>query len=114
MDVTLNPLTRQISALYTARFAEPEEKKSEVVVPSSSDQVTISQEGIETASSKVETLADKVATKLGTMTKADFMEQLKQWQSENQTPLEVDPYYSVDPDGSIATKTYFEIGRAHV
>ena len=42
MDVTLNPLTRQISALYTARFAEPEEKKSEVVVPSSSDQVTIS------------------------------------------------------------------------
>ncbi|WP_204791614.1 hypothetical protein [Oscillibacter sp. CU971] len=43
MDVTLNPLTRQISALYTARFAEPEEKKSEVVVPSSSDQVTISQ-----------------------------------------------------------------------
>ena len=46
MDVTLNPLTRQISALYTARFAEPEEKKSEVVVPSSSDQVTISQEGI--------------------------------------------------------------------
>ena len=108
MDVTLNPLTRQISALYTARFAEPEEKKSEVVVPSSSDQVTISQEGIETASSKVETLADKVATKLGTMKRADFMEQLKQWQSENQTPLEVDPYYSVDPDGSIATKTYFE------
>ena len=108
MDVTLNPLTRQISALYTARFAEPEEKKSEVVVPSSSDQVTISQEGIETASSKVETLADKVATKLGTMKRADFMEQLKQWQSENQTPLEVDPYYSVDPDGSIANKTYFE------
>ena len=108
MDVTLNPLTRQISALYTARFAEPEEKKSEVVVPSSSDQVTISQEGIETASSKVETLADKVATKLGTMKRSDFMEQLKQWQSENQTPLEVDPYYSVDPDGSIATKTYFE------
>ena len=91
MGVTLNPLTRQIPALYTARFAEPEEKKSKVVVPSSSDQVTISQEGIKTASSKVETLADKVATKLGTMTKADFMEQLKKWQSENQTPLEVDP-----------------------
>ena len=91
MDVTLNPLTRQVPALYTARFAEPEEKKSKVVVPSSSDQVTISQEGIKTASSKVETLADKVATKLGTMTKADFMEQLKKWQSENQTPLEVAP-----------------------
>ena len=59
MDVTLNPLARQISTLHTARFAEPEEKKSEVVIPSSSDQVTISQEGTETASSGVETLAVK-------------------------------------------------------
>ena len=34
------------------------------------------------------------------------MEQVKQLQSEKQ--LKVDPYRKVDPDGSIARKTYFE------
>ena len=42
------------------------------------------------------------------MTKEDFMDMLKQWQNENQTKLEVDPYRKVDPDGTIATKIYFE------
>lgn len=108
MDVSLNPIARQISTIRTVRFADPEEKKTEAVSPSNSDQVTLSQEGTETISSSIETLADKAAAKLGTMTKADFMEQLKQWQSENQATLEVDPYRAVDPDGTIATKTYFE------
>ena len=36
------------------------------------------------------------------------MDILKQWQGENQTKLEIDPYRKVDPDGSIANKTYFE------
>lgn len=37
-----------------------------------------------------------------------FMDMLRQWQEENQPELEVDLYYDVDPDGSIANKIYFE------
>ncbi len=42
------------------------------------------------------------------ITRKDFIGQIKQWQSETQVKLEVDPYRAVDPDGSIAIKTYFE------
>ncbi len=108
MDVSLNPMARQISTIRTVRFADPQEKKNETAAPSNNDQVTLSQDGAEAPSSSVETLADKAAAKLGAMTKEDFMAQLKQWQSENQATLEIDPYWAVDPDGSIATKTYFE------
>lgn len=108
MDMSLNPVAHQVFTYRTARFAEPREKNAETAFVLNSDQVTISQEGREAASNNFETQADKVAAYLGTMTKEDFMEQLKQWQSENQTLLEVDPYRAVDPDGTIATKTYFE------
>lgn len=108
MDMSLNPVAHQVFTYRTARFAGPREKNAETAFVLNSDQVTISQEGREAASNNFETQADKVAAYLGTMTKEDFMEQLKQWQSENQTLLEVDPYRAVDPDGTIATKTYFE------
>ncbi|MCM1129773.1 MAG: hypothetical protein NC211_07580 [Alistipes senegalensis] len=84
----------------------PGEKQAATESVSGCDQVTLSQEGQAAVSG--EALADKVAAQLGCMTKEDFMCQLEQWQSENQKPLEVDPYWSVDPDGTIATKTYFE------
>lgn len=108
MDMSLNPIAHQVFTYRTACFAEPREKNVETASVPNGDQVTISQAGREAASNNFETQADKVAAYLGTMTKEDFMEQLKQWQSENQTPLEVDPYRAVDPDGTIATKTYFE------
>ncbi len=103
MNVKLNPLARQISTLHTAHFAKSEEKKD---TPSKGDKVTFSKEGQEAASNQLEMLADKVAEKLSTITKEDFMQQLNQWQEEH--PLKVDPYRAVDPDGSIARKTYFE------
>lgn len=51
---------------------------------------------------------DRTVEQLSAMTKEEFMNMLRQWQSENQPKLEVDPYRKVDPDGSIARKTYFE------
>lgn len=111
MDVTLNPAARRISTLYTAHFAETkevQETKSETEPRSQQDQVSISQEGLTAASDGFDAMAKKIAAHLGTVTKEDFIGQIKQWQSENQIKLEVDPYRAVDPDGSIATKTYFE------
>ncbi|MDO5602523.1 MAG: hypothetical protein Q4G07_07110 [Oscillospiraceae bacterium] len=63
--------------------------------------MTISQAGMEA-------LAGKTAPQLQTMTKEDFMDIAKQWPPENQPQLETNPYWEVDPDGSIARKAYFE------
>jgi hypothetical protein len=108
MDISLNSVMRQVFTYRTAHFAEPEKRNTETVSVPNGDQVIISREGQEALSNNFETQADKVVAQLSTMTKEDFMEQIKQWQSENQTPLEVNPYRAVDPDGSIATKAYFE------
>ncbi len=111
MDVTLNPAARRISTLYTVHFAEAkevQEQKSETDPRSQQDQVSISQEGLAATSGGYDAMAEKIAAQLGTVTKDDFIGRLKQWQSENQVKLEVDPYRAVDPDGAIATKTYFE------
>lgn len=104
MNVKLNPLARQISTLHTAHFASSKQNKN--VPTTNSDHITFSSEGQEFAANNIEALADKVATQISTITKEDFMEQVKQLQSEKQ--LKVDPYRKVDPDGSIARKTYFE------
>lgn len=104
MNITLNPGTYQISSLRTSRFATAEETKTKASPTSDSDQIIISQEGRDS----LEALADKTATQLTAMTKEDFLAQVRQWESENQTRLEIDPYREVDPDGSIARKTYFE------
>ncbi len=105
MNVKLNPLARQMSTLHTAHFAKPEEKKETYISPKS-DTVSISKEGQQSAYDRLEKLADNVAEKLSTITKEDFMKQFKQLQGNN--PLEINPYREVDPDGSIARKTYFE------
>lgn len=105
MDVTFNNVNRRISTLHTAHFAKSEEKTGETTSQANSDRVTLSQEG---QNANLEAMADKVAAKLSTVTKEDFMAQLKQWQAENQTQLEVNPYFEIDPDGAIARKTYFE------
>ena len=104
MNVALNTENRRISSMRTIHFVEAENKNTTANRISNRDQVTISQEGRES----LERLGDKVENQLNTMTKEDFMDRFKQWQSENQPKLETDPYWNVDPDGSIARKTYFE------
>lgn len=97
-----------MSTLHTAHFAKSEEKNDKTILQSNSDQVTFSQEGQKAVYNQLENLANKVAEKMSSMTKEDFMEQVKQLENKNQNKLKVDPYRKVDPDGSIARKTYFE------
>lgn len=104
MNITRNSDYFRFSSMRTVHFATAEDKNTLAVHASNRDQVTISQEGRDS----LEVLADKVVDQLSAMTKEDFMDMLKQWKSENQTKLEVDPYRKVDPDGSIANKIYFE------
>lgn len=104
MNITLNSDNRRFSSMRAVHFASAEDKNTTAAHAPNRDQVTISQEGRD----NLEVLADKTVEQLSTMTKEEFMNMLRQWQSENQPKLEVDPYRKVDPDGSIARKTYFE------
>lgn len=101
MDIKFNTATSQISGLYTAHFAKKiEETKQE---STNYDKVILSQKQND---NHFDALADKIANKMSTVTKEDFMEQVKQLQNGNQ--LKINPHWEVDPDGSIARKTYFE------
>lgn len=104
MNITRNTDNYQISSMRTIHFAVAKNKNITENHTSSRDQVILSQEG----RNNLEVLADKVENQLSKMTKKDFINMLKQWQSENQPKLEGDPYWKVDPDGSIARKIYFE------
>lgn len=104
MNVTLNSDNRRISSMRAVHFASAEDKNTAAAHVSNRDQVAISQEGRDS----LEVLMDKTVAQFSIMTKEEFMDRLRQWKSENQPELEADPYRKVDPDGSIARKTYFE------
>ena len=104
MDVKPNSDYYRFSSMRTVHFATAEAKNTSAAHASDRDQVTISQEGRDS----LEVSADKTVDQLSAMTKEEFMNMLRQWQSENQAKLKVDPYRKVDPDGSIANKTYLE------
>lgn len=105
MNIAQTNHSHQISTLHTVHFASSEPKS--VPNPDTnthSDQLSISQEGKQ----ELEALADKVAEKLSAMTKEDFMNQIDQWRKEHQPDLAVNPYWAVDPDGSLGNQLYFE------
>ena len=104
MNVTMNSGNARFSSMRAVRFASAKEEGGVKSNTSNRDQVTISQEGRD----NLEVMVDKTVDKLSAMTKEEFMDMLRQWREENQPELEVDPYYDVDPDGSIANKIYFE------
>ncbi len=104
MNVIADSGNRRISSMRAVHFASAEDKNTAAAQSSNRDQVTISQEGRDS----LEAMMDRTVEQLSAMTKEEFMNMLRQWQSENQPKLEVDPYRKVDPDGSIARKTYFE------
>lgn len=104
MNVIPDSGNRRISSMRAVHFASAEDKNTAAAQSSNRDQVTISQEGRDS----LEAMMDRTVEQLSAMTKEEFMNMLRQWQSENQPKLEVDPYRKVDPDGSIARKTYFE------
>ena len=104
MNVKLSSDNYRFSTMRSVHFATAEDKKPAGTHALDRDQVTISHQGRD----RLEIMADKMEEQFNAMTKEEFMDMLKKWQSENQVKLEVDPRRKVDPDGSIANKTYFE------
>lgn len=107
MDVTLNSGARRISSMRTAHFAATEEEAKAAKAAASAsgrDQVTISQEGRDS----LEIFADRFEAAISTITKEEFMDMVSQWKDEHQLKVEANPYWRVDPDGSIARKAFFE------
>lgn len=95
MDVMFNPSARPISPMQAARFAAPEEKEAKAA-GQSLDQMEISQEGRQST----------VNLNLNGMTMEDFIAQAHQQLSEQK--LEVNWNATVDPDGQIWCKAYFD------
>lgn len=109
MNIKLGASAYQISSMYDVRFAPSEDKiatnKADACNTSVMDQLTISSEG------------QQMLKENGTknyydveMTKDEFWDSIDRWRSENKKDLEFNEYQNpfVDPDGKIATKTYFE------
>lgn len=108
MSVSMNPLANQISGLQTYRFAPSKDRKDNDVSAPKSDGIDISPEGAERAASEPEFPAGSFGQKLASMTREEFDDMVQTWRDENQTPLEINKYASVDPDGSIWVKAYFD------
>lgn len=94
MDITFNPKISQLSPIRTARFAVPEEEAASADRPQ--DKAEISQEGRQASG----------GITLNGMTTEDFMVQVQKQLDEQQ--LEVNWNASVDPDGQIWCKAYFD------
>ncbi len=100
MNITMNLDNYQMSSLGIGRFTAGEDRTMPVYSASDRDEAIISKEG-----------RREMEYHLNAMTKEDFADMFRQWKNENQMKLEVDSfaaYKKVDPDGSIATKVYFE------
>ena len=112
MDITFNPKASQISKLYTARFADPEENEAGSVTTEPEDQLNISQEG-QDAAAKAEggigfdEMAEKLEAWVGSMTKEDFMALMRE-QLGGPQQLEINWNAQVDPDGSVWAKSYID------
>lgn len=108
MSINMNPLANQINGLQTYRFAPSKDRKDNDVSVPWSDEIDISPEGTERAAGEPEFSADSFGQKLAAMTREEFNDMVQTWREENQTPLEINKYASVDPDGSIWVKAYFD------
>lgn len=109
MNIKLGASAYQISSMYDVRFAPSEDKittnKADACNASVMDQLTISSEGQQMLKEN----GTKNYYDVG-MTKDEFWDSIDRWRSENKKNLEFNEYQNpfVDPDGKIATKTYFE------
>lgn len=111
MDITFNPRARQISKLYTARFAETE-KKGAISVEKPADQFEISQDRRNAASAAqggtgFDEMAEKLKAQISSMTKEDFFAMMREHLGEPKQ-LEINWNAQVDPDGSVWAKGYID------
>lgn len=108
MNVAATPLTQQISPMRSARFASP--VKSEAKVASQpQDKMDISQEGLQAAAHEPNSNSqslENLVINLGQMTKDEFMSAVREQLGEQK--LEVNWNATVDPDGQIWCKAYFD------
>lgn len=109
MNVSMNPGANRISALRTGRFA-PSEQESAAPSEPRGDEVSISQEGREAAAhgpaAEPDSLeaAARFESILGGMTREEFQALTVECAGE----LKPNPYWEVDPDRSIAWRTYWD------
>ena len=109
MDITFTPLSSQISPMRSAQFAAPAEKASKSA-GRAQDQMEMSQAGqqaaTETEVPDLEQIREKLEANLGSMTKDEFMSAIREQLGEQK--LEVNWNATVDPDGQIWCKAYFD------
>lgn len=107
MGVTLNPLFSQISPMRTARFAAPEEKAAQTA-EQSQDKMEISHEGQQAAAEAPgsDPNWDKLESVLRSMSKEEWMSMIREQLGDQK--LEVNWNATVDPDGQIWCKSYFD------
>lgn len=108
MNVAATPLARQISPLRSARFAS-QEKSETKVVSQSQDKMDISLEGQQAAAREPNSNSQgwgNFEINLGQMTKDEFMSAIREQLGEQK--LEVNWNATVDPDGQIWCKAYFD------
>lgn len=108
MNVAATPLAQQISPMRSARFASPEKSETKVV-SQSQDKMDISLEGQQAAAREPNSNSqswEKLEINLGQMTKDEFMSIVREQLGEQK--LEVNWNATVDPDGQIWCKAYFD------
>mgnify|MGYP001036664859 CR=1 FL=1 len=107
MDITLNPKASQISPMRTVRFSAPEEKAAQDM-RQSQDKIEISHEGQQAAAETPDFDQEwkKLEDMLGSMTKDEFMSMVRNQLGEQK--LDVNWNATVDPDGQIWCKSYFD------
>lgn len=105
MDITFDPRARQISPMRPARFAAPAEKEAKAA-GQAQDKMEISQQGQQAATEAGAGPDQSWEGLLKDMTKEELMAKLREQLGEQE--LEVNWNATVDPDGQIWCKAYFD------
>lgn len=108
MNVIFTPLAQQVSPMRPARFAAPEKAEAKAV-NQSLDKMDISSEGQQAAADTPDVSVEdweKPEINLGQMTKDEFVSAVREQLGEQK--LEVNWNATVDPDGQIWCKAYFD------
>lgn len=108
MNVIFTSLAQQVSPMRSARFAAPEKAEAKAV-NQSLDKMDISSEGQQAAADTPDVSVEdweKPEINLGQMTKDEFVSAVREQLGEQK--LEVNWNATVDPDGQIWCKAYFD------
>lgn len=107
MDITFDPRARQISPMRTARFAAPQQRETQTA-GQSQDTMEISHEGQQAAAGApdLDQSWEKLEAALRSMSRDGSVSTLREQLDEQE--LEINWNATVDPDGQIWCKSYFD------